>query len=514
MSSESILVTADHKRIGRAQLVVAFALLAVAGAASLGVVVQAASGSVKTFDALWSLHDALAGVFVVLPIWLGLATVIVPLQIGASRLAFPRLQAFALWCFVGGAVLVLLGYGMTPAPFANRTVLSPVPIPPVLTGDSRGADLMTLGMLLGAVATLAAALNLVSTIATRRAPGLTLDRLPYFSWSVLVGGIGVLLATPVFVAGLLVVWIDQHYGGHVFDTASPDALWSHAVWLGGRPEAFLGLVFALGAGCDIVATATGRSLEADKAARAGLAGLATVAFVAWAGGIDSVRSLLPPFTHPVTLLPALVAGAVVLTWLAQLRHGVKAQPALIPLAATVVLGVFAIANAALRFGADADPGTGWGRASLTLVSVAIPVAAAVAAVVHWAPKLFGRRLTTGAASVTGLALAAGFGLLTASAALLGADNAPQYSADGFVDSGHQTLAIVAAVGVGLAGLGVLRLVAALALPGRGEVVADTYGTGLTLEWLTASPPVVHNFDAVPEVRSSTPLLDARSGGSA
>ncbi|HVE95218.1 MAG TPA: cbb3-type cytochrome c oxidase subunit I [Acidimicrobiales bacterium] len=511
--TESIFVTADHKRLGRAQAILALVLLAVAGAGSLAVMAQAAGGEVQKFESLWSLHDAFAGVFVVLPLWLGLAAVVVPLQIGTTRLAFPLLQSLTLWTLIGGAVLVLAGYAMTPAPFADRSVFSSIPVPAVLEGDTRGADLMTMGMLLGALATLAAALNLVTTIATRRAPGLTLGRLPYFSWSVLVGGVAVLLATPVFVAGLLVVWMDQHFGGSVFETEGMEFLWTHAVWLGGRPEAFLGLVFALGAGSDIVATATRRGLVADKPARAGIAAVATLSFVAWAGGPDAVDSVLAPFVDPVSLLPALAAGAVVLTWLLNFRHGARTHAALIPIVAALSLGVVAALNAALRAASEVEVGTGWGRASLTLVAVAIPVTAAVGAAVHWAPKVAGRRLSMGAGAVTGLALAGGFALLQASAALLGADGAPRYSAAGFAEDSHQQLALLGAVGVVLIAFAVLRLLAAVAMPTREGLGADPYGTGLTLEWLTASPPARHNFDAVPEVRSATPLVDARSGGS-
>src|ERR1044071_5987900 len=104
MASESLLVTADHKRFGKSQIVLSLLLLAVAGAAGIFIRTQAAGGEVDHFDALTSLHDALVGVFVVLPLWLGLATVIVPLQIGTNKLAFPRAAAGALWGYLGGAV--------------------------------------------------------------------------------------------------------------------------------------------------------------------------------------------------------------------------------------------------------------------------------------------------------------------------------------------------------------------------------------------------------------------------
>jgi len=508
--TESLLVTADHKRIGRMQIVAALVLASVGAAAALAIHVQAAGGEIDHFDALTSLDNALVGVFVVFPLWFGIATAIVPLQLGTNKLAFPRLSAAALWLYVGGAVMAIVAYTESPAPSSGRTVFDAVPLPGSLAKmvETRGADLMVLGMLLGAVATVLMAVNLVTTISTRRAHGLTIARLPYFSWSVLVGGIAVALASSVFVAGLTLVWIDQHFGGSFFTSSAANAFWTHAIWLGGRPEALLGSVFLLGAGSDIIATATGRKNDLDMVTRAGIAAFATFAFVVWSGGADDAGSPLAPFFNVGTALPVLAAVVVVLTWLGQLRHGLKAIPAIVPLVVTVALGAVAVGNASLFITDDVVLGTGWSEASVFFFAVGIPLAGAVAALVHWAPKLVGGPMAAPAAGLASLAVAGGLTLLLASGALLGADGAPDFAAVWDASDGRDTLAILGAVGIAIAALGVLVLAAGYASARSKAGAPDPYGSGATLEWAAASPPPPHNFDSVPDVTSPTPLLVA------
>jgi heme/copper-type cytochrome/quinol oxidase subunit 1 len=368
----NLLKTADHKRIGLLQIVAALVAMGIAGAAGTSIRVMANSGTIDHFDALNALHDALLGVFVVLPLWFGIATVVVPLQIGTNRLAFPKLSAAALWTYVGGAAAVIAGYTRTPAPSGFRTVFSTVPFPASLADatDTKGADLIVLGMLLGAIATVLMAVNLVATISSRRAHGLTLTRLPYFSWSVLAGGIGVALATPVFIGGLALVWVDQHFNGSFFSSGVAGTFWAHTIWLGGRPEALLAATFVLGAGSDIIATATGRKNELDMVTRAGVAAFATFAFVPWTLTGDKIGGALAPFSNVATILPILAAGVVLLSWLGQLRHGLKLIPSVVPLVTTLALGVVALGDGLLRFTTD-DRGAIWGQSSLMLFAVSI-----------------------------------------------------------------------------------------------------------------------------------------------
>jgi cytochrome c oxidase subunit I len=509
----NLLNTADHKTIGRFQILAALLALGIGGAAAVAVRVMASDGSVDHFDALTSLDHALVGVFTVMPLWFGIATVVVPLQIGTNRLAFPKLSAAALWVYVGGVIAVIEGYTQSPAPSGGRTVFSPVPLPGTLANlaETKGGDLVVLGMLLGAAATALMAVNLVATIASRRSHGLTMGRLPYFTWSVLVGSIGVALATPVFIGGLTLVWVDQHFGGSFFTSSAANVFWTHAIWLGGRPEALLGGVFVLGAGSDIIATATGRKNELDQVTRAAIAAFATFAFVPWTITADQAGGALAPFSNVITVLPILAAGVVLLTWLGQLRHGLKLIPSVVPLVLTLALGVVAVGDGLLRLTSD-NRGSGWSTASLGLFAIAIPVAGAIAALVHWAPKLVGGPVAAPVASLAALAAVLGFGLSAAADLLLAADGASAYSRNWSSADGHGGLAILSAVGIGIAALGGIVLALGFAGARSRAGAADPYGSGVTLEWATASPPPPHNFDSVPDVTSPTPLLVGASTG--
>ena len=158
-------------------------------------------------------------------------------------------------------------------------------------------------------------------------------------------------------------------------------------------------------------------------------------------------------------------------------------------------------------------GDGWSQSSLTFFAVGVPVAGAVAALVHWSPKLVGGAFSTPAAALAGLSVAAGVAVLIVSGQVLGADGAAQFGPSWPTADGHDGLAILGAVGIGLVALGVLVLAAGFLAARNSAGSADPYGTGVTLEWAAASPPPAHNFDSVPDVTSPTPLLVA-TGGSA
>jgi cytochrome c oxidase subunit 1 len=349
------------------------------------------------------------------------------------------------------------------------------------------------------------AVSLVSTIASRRAHGLTFGRLPYFSWSVFVGGIGVALATPVFIAGLSLVWIDQHFGGSFFTSSAANVLWTHAVWLGGRPEALLAATVVLGAGADIIATATGRPNDLDQVTRAGIAAFATFAFVPWTLSADQAGGTLAPFSNVVTILPILAAGVVLLSLLAQLRRGLKHIPSVVPFVLTLALGAVAVVDGVARLTSDNRGGT-WSEASLILFAVAIPVTGAIAALVHWAPKLVGGPVAAPIASLASLATVGGWTLLTMSGVLLGSKGRSDFAHIWDKSDSAGTLAILGAVGIGVVALGVVVLALGYLGARSSAGAANAYGSGVTLEWAAPSPPPLNNFESVPDVASATPLV--------
>ncbi len=497
------ITTADHKRLGLLFLY-GGALSAVAGCVAAALFQLPGVGdSVNAWtqggSRVASIATTTALLIGVPALWIGLATYVVPLQIGATRLALPRLHSLALWLFAGGGVLVTIGY------LADRSLLNSFAAgaPARLTGRASDAtELLLAGLAIVTVATFLAALDLVVTLLTRRAPGLRVALLPTFSWSVLGTASVLVLSAPAFLAGLVLLYYDRHYGGSLLSSPGGLRIWSHELWVLGRPEALVFAVSGAGLFSDVVATATRRPLVGDGVARAAAAAAGPLTLLVWMGRASTVTS--SPFA-PIATVPAVLIGLPVLlsvlTWLGSLRAGVRANPALV--FAVVYLLLAGVAAVMIVVGAIVDVDTpakveAFHNGNVALLCLGLPLVAVTGGVVHWSPKLWGRTTSAGLAGLQALALLAGIVLLALPGYVAGLGSETQMTGLGIA-------------GGFVAAAGVLLVFANLAMRGA-DAPADPY-EGLTLEWVAASPPPAFNFDALPEIRSPYPLHDARLAAS-
>lgn len=497
--TESWFSTADHKRLGLLYLGAALLFLVVGGA--LGVVVGGSQSDIvdvtgDDFVRIFSMHATVTSLLVLAPLWVGLATYVVPLQLGASRLALPRMHAFSFWLYLVGGVIVVAAY---------------------LQSDPVDADLWATGLMCVAVATVLAAVDLAVTVATMRTAGMTVGRVPFFSLATFATSVATVLATPVFLAGLVLLYFHNHYGGSFFaaDNAATRVLGLHMLSLFGRPEALLLVVPGLGAACDIVATHARRPLFLHQAARAAIPLAAGLTFLVWAGGSHIAGAVTLPMPTAASALIVAPVGVVVLLWLASMAFGAPTfHVSLAFVAGFLGLAAFGAINAVVAAFADVEGGTAWTSAHMHVVAFGAPLMLALAALYHWAPKMWGRPLSAGLGGLVFLALFGGFFLNGLGSYLLGYDDVPAGLED-FEETAEQGYAVLAAAGGAVIALGVLLLVADVlrvaSASRRSEAGdADPY-EGLTLEWAAASPPPPANFDAVPEVRSAEPLHDLRVG---
>jgi cytochrome c oxidase subunit 1 len=491
------LSTGDHKRIGLA--FVYGGVLALLASTASGVLFLLRSDAATLWTApgsrLASIDTAAALVIGIPALWIGIATYVVPLQIGATRLALPRVHSLALWLFAVGGALAAVGYAVEPD--ALGSLASSVPAAAGKASSADGTELIVVGLFLVVVGMLLAAVDLVTTIAARRADGLRLTYLPLFSWSTLATATVLVLSAPVLLAGLALLFYDHHYGGVVFASGvASDRIWEHQLWIVGQP---LGLLFAaasVGALCDIVATHAGRPLVGFAGARIAAVAAPMLTLLLWLGDLSILRS---PF-GPVATLGGVVVGAplglALLTWLGTLRQGPpKLHPSLLGAALfllTVAL-VTAVSVAALLTDVEGAEAEHFRNGQITLLTFGLPLLALAAASSHWSPKLYGRPTPAGAAALQLLLLFGGAVLMAAPGYLmgLGADDA---------------VVPIGIVGCVLTAAGLLAFAGGLAAR-NATSEADPYG-GHTLEWATASPPALHNFDEIPDVRSPHPLTDA------
>jgi heme/copper-type cytochrome/quinol oxidase subunit 1 len=359
--------------------------------------------------------------------------------------------------------------------------------------------LLIAGLVIVAVGTLLAAANLLVTVLNRRADGLRLVHMPAFSWSTAATSLVLVLSTPVFLAGLVLLYLDQRYGSAIFASGiGARRIWEHELWLLGRPEAFVFFGATIGIYCDIVATVLRRPLAFHAVSRAAAAATPLFSLVAWVGATSLLDSPFPPFGTGLAVLVAIPAALAVLTFLASVR-GAKARliGGAVPFLAHflidgLLIAVLVVAAVSEIEGAE----TGLYRnGNVTLFMLGQTVLGLAAGYLYWGPKLRGRVPSLGMGAATG-------GLLLVGAVLFAA---PSYLMGLEADNG---IAILGAVGAAIFALGVLTLLPLVVGP-AGDAPSDPY-EGLTLEWSAASPPVRHNFDEVPDVRSPYPLYDTRS----
>ncbi len=522
----------DHKFVG--SLFVAAALFFLVAGVVLALVMRAQLSSAdaqivgdRTYRQLFTMHGVMSVFLFLLPVWLGLGSAIVPLQIGAARLAFPRLHAMAFWLFLGGGVMVVAAPAFSDI-FHGWALSDPVPVKLGLPGE--GPDLLLLGLVLVCMAAILVIINIVVTILQLRAPGMTLRRVPVFSWSIMVSGAVLLLALPILIGAFALLFVDRHYGSSLFSgfTGSRGGnplLWPRLFWFGAYPVLWALLIPALGAVSEIVATFAGRPLFSRDRASAALVGVGVLSFAGWGSEVTTLPRARVMFIAGALAVLAPVA-ALMLNWLMTLRLAGKegdrdalrgnftATPMLwaLGMLPVLALGLAASAVSALDAGRSAHTNY-WQVGQQHALFFGAATIGAVAALSFWGPKLWGRRLSDALGKLEVLAVVGGTLLTVVGMLLLGIQDMLAHTST--FDSGDEWALgnLVVSAGAAIVGLGLIVLLLDLLgsiVAGRGRTAgADPWG-GQTLEWATTSPPPIHNFDALCDIRSGTPLRDLRT----
>lgn len=491
------LTTTDHKRIGQSWVISALFLLVVA--AGIGAVVgieRLQDGEdligARTVADLLHIHGTTLAWLVVAPLALGLATHVVPLQVGAANVAFPRGSAAAYWTWLLSGGLLLTGYGVGGGPAGTTET---------------GVDLWLAGQF-GVAAALAIGLvSVITTVVALRAPGMGLRETPFFSWSILTGGGLLLLSLAVLMADLTFLYVGHHFGGQL-PAGSAVTGWALTV-----PGVFLLAVPAMGVAADVVPVFARVRQERPGVVLGLLGALAVLGFGAWAQLSEPTREPLLWATSALVLLPALglLAGAA-----DTLRRG-RPRPGT-PLVWALTAGLLLLLAALAGALAVIDPlelhGTAWldGQRRLALGAALLGL---LGGVVYWGPKMWGARVPE---PLSGLAVLAVLGgVVLAAAADLVAGLVDDVAA-GQPDLGSSDLAgalgVVGALGDVLLAVGALLILVAVlaaARTGRTRTTDADPWEGHTLEWATSSPPPPGNFpEPLAPVTSDRPLLDART----
>jgi cytochrome c oxidase subunit I len=512
------LTTTDHKRIGILYLVTTFAFFLLGGIfagimrAQLTVPNEQLVGR-QTYNELFTMHGTIMIFLFVAPFGFGLANYLLPLQVGAPDVAFPRLNAISYWMFLLGGLIVLSGFltagGAASAGWTSYTPLSEQPFQPGL-----GMDLWIVGLLVTSVSGILTAVNLLTTAILMRAPGMIMWRLPIFTWNTIVTLIMVLVAFPSIAVAFGMLFIDRRLGGQLFDPSAGGSpiLYQHLFWFFGHPEVYIMVLPFFGVITEIVPVFSRKRLFGYTGFVLATLLIAGYSMTVWAHHMFTTGAVENPFFSAMSFLIAVPTGIKFFNWIGTMWRGRIwfSTPMLFCLA---FLGNFLIGGITGVMVASPPldyhfQDTYFVVAHLHSVLMGGSVFAIFAAIAFWFPKITGAMLRESVGKVAVALMFVGFNLTFTPMYLLGLRGMPRRVATYDPGLGWTTPNLVATVGYAVLALGVLVFLAnvVVSLVRRIPAGGDPWG-GYSLEWATSSPPPEHNFERLPRIRSERPAYD-------
>jgi cytochrome c oxidase subunit 1 len=516
-----VLRTTDHKLIGLMYLVAAFVFFLLGGLMALVMRGELARPglqflSQEQYNQLFTMHGTLMLLFFATPLAFGFANYIVPLQIGAPDVSFPRLNAFAYWLFVFGASMATLGF-VVPGGAPDFGWTAYAPLNEATHTPGVGADLWIIGLILSGLGTILGSVNIVTTIVTMRAPGMTMFRIPIFCWNMLFTAVLALIAFPVLAATLSALAADRHLGAKVFtaQTGGP-ILWQHLFWFFGHPEVYIVALPFFGIVTEILPVFSRKPLFGYKGMVLATILITGYSATVWAHHMFATGKVLLPFFAFLSYLIAIPTGIKFFNWIGTMWRGQLTfeSPMLWSLGflVTFLLGGLTgvlLASPPIDFHAH---DTYFVVAHFHYVLFGTIVFATFAGIYFWFPKMTGRMLDDRLGKLHFWLTFVGFWGTFLGMHWLGNMGMPRRYADYLPDDGFTTLNMVSTIGsfvLGAATLPFLWNVYKSFKWGAVVEVNDPWGYGNSLEWATSCPPPRHNFTSLPRIRSERPAFDEK-----
>ena len=514
------LTTTDHKKIGYLYLITSFAYFLIGGVMALVIRAQLFAPGLEVvatkeqYNQLFTMHGTIMLLMFATPLFAGFANVLMPLQIGSPDVAFPRLNALAYWFFSFGSLIAVAGF-LTPQGAASFGWFAYTPLSSQTFSPGLGGNMWVFGLGLSGFGTILGAVNFITTIITMRVPGMTMWRMPIFTWNALVTSILVLLAFPVLAAAMLALGSDRVFGSHVYDAANGGAiLWQHLFWFFGHPEVYIIALPFFGIVSEIFPAFSRKPVFGYKTLVYATIAIAALSMTVWAHHMYVTGSVLLPFFALMTMLIAVPTGVKIFNWIGTMWRGsvtfetpmVFALGFLISFVFGGLTGVI-LASPPLDFHVSDSY---FVVAHFHYVVFGTVVFAMFAGFYFWWPKFTGKMLNESLGHVHFWTLFVGFHMTFLIQHWLGVMGMPRRYATYLPEDGFTWMNQLSTVGSILLALSMIPFLLNVYLTARNGqkvTVNDPWGYGRSLEWATSCPPPRHNFTSIPRIRSESPAFD-------
>jgi cytochrome c oxidase subunit 1 len=522
------VVTVDHKRLGILYILYSTFFLLVAGAEALLIRIQLAVPhnhvlSAQVYNRFFTMHGTTMVFLVGMPFLFGFANYLVPLQIGARDMAFPRLNAFSFWLTAFGGLLLyysFLGggglYGVGNAPDVGWFAYAPLTARSFSPGHA--TDYWALALIVSGFGTLGTAVNIIATTISMRCKGMTLMRMPLFTWLLLIVSMLTLVTITPLTAAQFMLLIDRYLGGHFFDTQAGGSslVWIHFFWIFGHPEVYVLVMPAFAIANEIIPVFSRKAIFGYPAMVAASVAIMFVSLSVWAHHMFTVgmTSISNAFFTLSTMLVGIPTGIKIFNWIATLWGG-RIRFATPMLFCIGFLFQFLIAGLT-GIMLSVSPwdwqlhNSYFVIAHFHYVLVGAIVFCIFAGIYFWYPKATGKLMNETLGKWHFWLFTIGFHITFDTMHFLGLLGMPRSIYTYQPDRGWNFLNLVVSFGGLIQGVAVVIFAYNFIRScSQGEIAGDDPWDAWTLEWTTSSPPPVYNFEELPEVHSRRPLWDLK-----
>jgi cytochrome c oxidase subunit 1 len=513
------LSSTDHKVIGMNYMVTSVVMFFLAGIMAIVIRAQLTSpnGAVvspQQFNELFTMHGSLmlylfAGPFA----FGGLANYIVPLQVGAPDMAFPRLNALSYWLYLTGSITMILGF-MVAGGAAAFGWVAYAPLSEAVFSPGSGPDLWILSLALTGFSAIFTGVNLITTIFYLRAPGMTMFRMPIFTWNMLVTALLILIAFPILTAAVVLLFADRHFGTHIYSVqgGGVPVLYQNLFWFFGHPEVYILALPYFGIATEVIPTFSRKPLFGYKGMVFATMAIAALSTGVWAHHMFTTGTVLLPFFSLLSLLIAVPTGIKFFNWIGTLWRGQISFTT--PMLFSIGF-LFAFLMGGLTGVMLASPpidfvthDTYFVVAHFHQVLFGSAVFAGFSGLYFWYPKFTGRMYNETLGKIHFWLLFVGFWVTFLPQYKLGLQGMPRRVATYPSGLGWQLLNQISSIGAYIIGFSFVFFLINLWVSWRKPVPAgDNPFDAHALEWFATSPPVHHNFTKLPPIRSERPVWD-------